>query len=144
MESLDQVLLVNRLALGVFFACSGFNKVCNKGRHASLVRTLRRDEVPLLPFNQWLIPGAEFMGGCALIVGFLTPLAALGLFIICLGAIILDGVERIPAMRPINFADRVACFFYLPEVLYGLMLLTIAASWGGPWSIDGALLRWVR
>ena len=63
-------LTLNRVALGVFFAISGYHKLFNASRHATLTGTLRDDGVHAVPIMQWLLPSAEFVGGWALIVGF--------------------------------------------------------------------------
>src|ERR1700685_2623324 len=94
-------LTLNRVALGAFFAISGYHKLFNASRHATLTRTLQDDGVHDLPFMQWLLPSAEFSGGCALILGFLSVLAAFGLFVISFGALALDGVKRIRGWVPL-------------------------------------------
>lgn len=38
------------------------------------------------------MPGVEFSGGCELIVGLLSTLAAFGLFVTCLFAFALDAI----------------------------------------------------
>ncbi|MGO9369049.1 MAG: DoxX family protein, partial [Terriglobales bacterium] len=86
----NAALTLNRVALGVFFAISGYHKLFNASRHATLARTLKEDGVHALPIMQWLLPSAEFGGGWALIVGLLSVLAAVGLFVICAGALALD------------------------------------------------------
>ena len=121
-------IIAMQLAIGVFFLFSGFNKLTNKGRHATLVATLKTDNVPLVSVNQWLIPLGEFFGGMALIIDFLTPLAAVGLIIICIGATALDGIKRVNGWKPINIADRIDDYLYLPEVLYILALAVIGLS----------------
>src|ERR1700691_135633 len=90
-------LTLNRVALGTFFAISGYHKLFNASRHATLTGTLQDDGVHAVPIMQWLLPIAEFSGGFALIVGLLSVLAAFGLFVICLGAVALDAVKRIRA-----------------------------------------------
>ena len=42
-------LTLNRVALGVFFAISGYHKLFNASRHAALTRTLQDDGVHGLP-----------------------------------------------------------------------------------------------
>src|SRR5262245_61905241 len=103
-------LTLNRVALGTFFAISGFNKLFNASRHATLVQTLRDGGVPTIPVMQWLVPAVEFSAGCALIIGLLSALAAFGLFVVTVGAVALDGIKRIPAWQPINRADWLADF----------------------------------
>src|SRR4051794_10665482 len=91
----DAALLLNRVALGLFFSISGYHKLFNAARHATLTRTLQDDGVRPLPVMEWLIPTVEFSGGCALLLGFLSALAAFGLGVICLGAVALDAIKRI-------------------------------------------------
>jgi hypothetical protein len=59
-------LTLNRVALGAFFAISGYHKLFNASRHATLTRTLQDDGVHAVPIMQWLLPSVEFGGGCEL------------------------------------------------------------------------------
>src|SRR4051812_27672215 len=111
----EVALTVNRLALGTFFAISGYLKLFNKSRRATLLRTLQDAGVRPLPILQWLVPGVEFGGGCALVMGLLSALAAFGLFVVCAGALASDAVKRIDAWRPLNRADWIGDVLYLPE-----------------------------
>jgi uncharacterized membrane protein YphA (DoxX/SURF4 family) len=139
----NAALTLNRMALGVFFAISGYHKLFNASRHATLTRTLQDDTVHAVPIMQWLLPSAEFAGGCALIIGFLSVLAALGLFVICAGVLALDGVKRIRAWQPIDRADWLGDLLYVPEALYCVGLTVVMLAGPGNWSLDaiiGALL----
>jgi uncharacterized membrane protein YphA (DoxX/SURF4 family) len=129
-------LTVNRVALGLFFAIGGYHKLFNASRHAAVTATLREDGVHALPIMQWLLPGAEFAGGFALIIGLLSVLAAFGLFVICAGAIALDAVKRISAWKPIDRADWLDDLLYLPESLYCVGLTVVMLAGPGPWSLD--------
>lgn len=134
----DATLTVIRVAVGLFFLISGFHKLFNAGRHATLVRTLKADGVPLVSINQWWVPTVEYLCGLSLLIGFLTPLCAIALLVLMEIAIVVDGAGRIPAMNPIDWADKIACFLYLPEVL--LFLLLLPFLWGaGPYSVDRLL-----
>ena len=132
----DAALTLNRLALGTFFAISGFHKLFNASRHATLTRTLRDAGVRAVPVMQWLVPGVEFSGGCALIVGLLSALAAFGLFVVCLNAVVLDAIKRISDWQPINRADWIGDLLYLPEALYCVGLAVVMLAGPGPWSLD--------
>ncbi|MDE2136728.1 MAG: DoxX family protein [Gammaproteobacteria bacterium] len=132
-------LTLNRMALGVFFAISGYHKLFNPTRHAGLTRTLVDDGVHVVPVMQWLLPGAELTGGCALVIGFLSVLAAFGLFVICVGALALDAVKRIGDWRPVDRADWLGDLLYLPESLYGIGLAVVMLAGPGPWSLDATL-----
>ena len=135
----DAALTLNRVALGMFFAISGYHKLFNPSRHATLTRTLQDDGVRAVPIMQWLVPGIEFSGGCALIIGLLSALAAFGLLVVCLGAFALDAIKRINAWQPLNLADCVADLLYLPEVLYCIGLAVVMLGGPGSWSLDAVI-----
>jgi putative oxidoreductase len=136
-------LTLNRVALGTFFVISGYHKLFNASRHAALTRTLQDDGVHDLPVMRWLLPSAEFAGGWALILGLFSVLAALGLFVICFGAITLDAVKRIRAWQPIDRADWLGDLLYIPETLYCIGLLIVILGGPGPWSLDAAIARFL-
>jgi DoxX len=66
---------------------------------------LQDDDLRAAPIMQWLLPSVEFGGGCALIVGLLSVLAAFGLFVICVGPLSLDAVKRMRTWQPLDRAD---------------------------------------
>jgi uncharacterized membrane protein YphA (DoxX/SURF4 family) len=136
-------LTLNRIALGVFFAISGYHKLFNASRHAALTRTLQGDGVHGLPIMQWLLPSGEFGGGWALIMGFLSVLAALGLIVICAGAIALDAFKRIRTWQPIDRADWLGDLLYVPESLYCIGLTVVILGGPGPWSVDALIATFV-
>lgn len=135
----NAALTLNRVALGAFFVISGYHKLFNSSRHAALTRTLEEDGVHDLPIMQWLLPTVEFGGGWALVIGLLSVLAALGLFVVCAGAIALDAVKRVRAWQPLDRADWLGDLLYLPESLYCIGLSIIILAGPGPWSLDAAL-----
>lgn len=112
-------------ALGTFFVFSGYHKLFNPTRHASLVATLKACGVPFLGFNQWFVPSVEFLGGAALVLNILPILAASGLLAICSVAICTDGLKRVRAFQPIDPADYLDDFLYLPETLMAIGLTII-------------------
>lgn len=128
---LDGLLLfINRMVVGVFFAISGFHKLFLKKRHESLVNTLKDDGIPMVGFNQWFVPLVELFAGLALIVGFLAPLAALGILILMTVAIITDGSKRVKEFQPVDKADVLDDVLYLSETTYWFMSLFVIL--GGP------------
>lgn len=72
-----------RLGLGIIFLYHGFGKVF--GATTSL-GTAWNPNLPVV--LQTLVAWGEFLGGAAILVGFLTEIAALGIIIIMLGAIV--------------------------------------------------------
>jgi putative oxidoreductase len=135
----NAALTLKRVALGVFFAISGYHKLFNASRHAILTRTLQDDGVHAVPIMRWLLPGAEFSGGWALILGLLSVIAAFGLFVICIGALSFDAVKRIRAWQPLDRADWLGDLLYVPEALYCIGLTVVMLAGPGPWSLDATI-----
>jgi uncharacterized membrane protein YphA (DoxX/SURF4 family) len=132
-----------RVALGAFFVFSGAQKLINVERHEALVETLRTSRIPFLGAMQWFVPAVEFLGGLGVAFGCLTPLAAFGLLMICSVALFTNAPRIVASYKPINFADRVDDWLYLPEMLYALMLIYFIAAGAGPASMDGLLKQWI-
>ena len=135
----NAALTLNRVALGAFFAIGGYHKLFNASRHATLTRTLQEDGVHAVPIMRWLLPSAEFSGGWALIIGFLSVIAASGLFVISAGAIALDALKRIRSWQPLDRADWLGDLLYVPEALYCIGLTVVMLAGPGPWSLDAII-----
>lgn len=133
--AIEAVRIGLRASLGAFFAFSGYHKIFAPSRRATLAATFKADGV-YNPAMMWAIPLGELFGGLALALGVLTPLACVGLIAICLGACALDGRKRVADWKPLDAADRVDDWLYLPEALYVLMLAALALLGAGSFSID--------
>ena len=136
----DVALAVNRIAVGAFFMLSGYHKLFNSQHHRALVDELKALGVPAVGFNQWWVPSVEFSAGGAVLIGVLAPLAALGLVILILVALATSGRQRIKLYKPIDEADRIDDWLYLPETLYAVMLIMVISAGGGPYSLDAVIL----
>jgi uncharacterized membrane protein YphA (DoxX/SURF4 family) len=132
-----------RIALGSFFVFSGAHKLLRKERHETFVATLKSLGIPCLRLLQWFVPGVEFFGGLGVTVGCLTPLAALGLLVICLVALLTSSPKIVASYKPTDFADRADDWLYQPEMMYAMMLIYFIAAGGGPISIDRLVNRWI-
>jgi putative oxidoreductase len=132
-----------RVALGSFFVLSGIHKLTNKQRHETFAETLRVLGIPRIGLLQWFVPGVEFLGGLGVAVGCLTPLAALGLLVICSVALLTSSPTVIASYKPIDRADRVDDWLYQPEMMYALMLLYFITAGAGPVSVDRLLKHWI-
>ncbi len=135
----NAALTLNRVALGLFFSISGYHKLFNSSRHATLARTLQDDGVRGVSIMQWLVPAVEFSAGCALIVGLLSALAAFGLFVVCLGAVTLDAIKRVGTWQPVDRSELVGDLLYLPESLYCIALAVVMLAGPGTWSLDAMI-----
>jgi uncharacterized membrane protein YphA (DoxX/SURF4 family) len=136
----DIALTLNRIAVGAFFMLSGYHKLFNAERHRSFADELKALGVHAVGFNQWWVPLVEFTAGGAVLVGFLAPLAALGLLFLILVAIATSGRQRIKLYKPIDEADRIDDWLYLPETLYAFMLIIIVSAGAGSYSLDALIL----
>jgi putative oxidoreductase len=124
----------------MFFMLSGYHKLFNPQRHRAFADELKELGVHAVGFNQWWVPTVEFTAGSAVIIGFLAPLAALGLLVITLVAIATSGRQRIKLYKPIDEADRIDDWLYLPEVLYAFMLIMVISAGAGAYSVDALIL----
>jgi uncharacterized membrane protein YphA (DoxX/SURF4 family) len=136
----DLALTLNRIAVGAFFMLSGYHKLFNTDRHRLFIDELKGLGVPALRFNQWWVPLVEFTAGGGVVIGLLAPLAALGLLVLILVAIATSGRQRIKLYKPIDRADRIDDWLYLPETLYAVMLIMVVSSGAGPYSLDAMIL----
>ena len=136
----DIALTLNRVAVGTFFMYSGYHKLFNAERHRVFADELRSLHVHAVGINQWWVPLVEFSAGGAVVVGLVAPLAALGLLVVILVANATTGRERIKAYKPIDRADRIDDWLYLPETLYAVMLILVISAGAGPYSLDAAIL----
>jgi putative oxidoreductase len=136
----DVALLTIRASVGGFFVVSGAHKLFNPTRRQNLRDTFTADGVRYAPM-MYLVPLAELLGGLGVALGALTIFAAIGLAALCTGACALDGLKRIPAMHPLDLADRAGDLLYLPEVLYVLCLLAVISFGPGAYSLDALVWR---
>ena len=139
----DLALTLSRIAIDAFFMLSGYHKLFNAERHRTVVEEFKALGIHAIGFNQWWVPLVEFSAGAAVFAGLLAPLAALGLLFIIVVAIATSGRQRLAMFKPIDRADRIDDFLYLPETLYAFMLIVVISAGAGPYSLDALVLRWM-
>jgi uncharacterized membrane protein YphA (DoxX/SURF4 family) len=86
------------------------------------------------------VPLVEFTAGGGVLIGLLAPVAALGLLVLILVAIATSDQQRIKLYKPIDEADRIDDWLYLPETLYAVMLIVVVSAGAGPHSLDALIL----
>jgi hypothetical protein len=117
--------------LGAFFASSGYHKLFNPERRRVFIATLAED-LPRVRLG-WsarlmdtALPIGELASGAVALLAvplafaglsLATDLALLAMLGILAGAIACEGVQRVAAYKPLDLADRVSDWEYLPEVL---------------------------
>ena len=128
-----------RLALGIFFAISGGNKVFSEKERETLYKTLADAGIPFPEFNTIFVSYVEFICGLLLIIGLLTAICCLVLMGDMLVAILTAQLATIPSgLSLLNWLDD---FLYLPEVMYIILFLWIIAYGPGRFSVDYHLAR---
>ena len=127
-------ILVVRIALGLFFAISGANKLFVPKQTQLMYETLVAANVPLPRLMTYFVSSVELVGGCLSIVGLLTSVASFALMFDMLTAILTAKLSSLPKVdSPLNWLDN---FLYLPEALYVLLFLWLICSGPGRFSID--------
>ena len=89
-------ILLVRVALGLFFAISGANKLFVAARAQTMYQTLVEAKVPFPHLMTYFVSGVEFVGGCLLAVGFLSSLACVALLVDMLVAILTTKLSAMP------------------------------------------------
>jgi putative oxidoreductase len=125
-----------RVAIGGFFASSGYHKLFNAQRRVMVGKVMVEDRIPFPAFCAVFVPTVELLAGLGLLAGALTTLSALGLLAISLVATCTDALWRLPDRHPLDAADWIAKAIYLPEVLLTLGLFAILAGGPGALSLD--------
>jgi putative oxidoreductase len=127
-------ILLIRVALGLFFAISGANKLFTAGGRQTMYKTLVEAKVPFPHLMTYFVSVVEFAGGCLLAVGLLSSLACLALLVDMLVAILTTNLSAMPkGLSPLKWLDD---FLYLPEVLYVLFFIGLICFGPGRFSVD--------
>jgi putative oxidoreductase len=136
-------ILLVRVAIGLFFAISGGNKLFVAGGTKPVYETLVKAKVPFPRQTAYFVASVEFLGGSLVTVGFLSSPACVALMIDMIVATLTSSLSTLPkGLSPLSWLDD---FLYLPEVLYVLFFIWLICSGPGRFSIDywlaGKLLR---
>ncbi len=138
----DYAILLVRIALGLFFAISGANKLFVAAQTQTMYETLVAANVPFPRVMTYFVSSVEFVGGLMLIVGFLSTLACIALLGDMLVAILTTKLAALPkGLSPLNWLDN---FLYLPEALYVIFFIWLICSGPGRFSIDSKLAARLR
>jgi len=130
-------ILLVRVAIGLFFAISGANKLFVAGGTKPVTETLVQAKVPFPHQMAYFVSGVEFVGGSLVAVGFLSSPACVALLIDMIVATLTSAISTMPrGLSPLNWLDD---FLYLPEVLYVLFFLWLICSGPGRFSVDSWL-----
>lgn len=128
-----------RIAIGLFFFASGFNKVFVPENKAIMLETIIDAGIFYPAFMAVFVASCEALFGLLLTVGLFTRLSAMVLALINLVALFTVGLNHIP--DNINFISWYSWLFYLPESPYILICIMLIIQGGGPWSIDREIIK---
>jgi putative oxidoreductase len=136
-------ILLVRVAIGLFFAISGANKLFVPGGTKPVYDTLVEAKIPFPHFTAYFVSSVEFLGGSLVTLGFLSSPACMALMIDMIVATLTSAVSTLPkGLSALSWLDD---FLYLPEVLYVLFFIWLICSGPGKFSVDywlaGKLLR---
>jgi putative oxidoreductase len=136
-------ILLVRVAIGLFFAISGANKLFVAGGTKPVYDTLVKAKVPFPRQTAYFVAGVEFVCGSLVAVGFLSTPACFALMIDMIVATMTSALSTLP--KGLSFLNWLDDLLYLPEVLYVLFFIWLVCSGPGKFSVDywlaGKLLR---
>jgi putative oxidoreductase len=133
-NSEQYAILLVRVAIGLFFAISGANKLFVAGGTRPVYETLVKAKVPFPELTAYFVSGVEFVCGTLVAVGFLSTLGCLALLIDMIVAVLTNALSTLPkGLSPLNWLDDL---LYLPEVLYVLIFTWLICSGPGKFSVD--------
>jgi putative oxidoreductase len=138
----DWALTIARMILGIIFFAHGAQKVFGWFGGPGLRKTMRHltELLGLPPIMAFAAVGAEFVGGVALILGFLARISALGIVVNMLAAIFM--VHGKYGLFMNWFGDRKG-----HGIEYHLLAIALAiviiANGAGAISLDGLLSSWI-
>jgi len=131
--------LVARVVLGVIFIAHGGQKVAGLWGGGGLEATIQsfQQHLGLPAIVAILVAFTEFLGGMALVLGLLTRLAAVGIFVVMAGALITVHAHNGFFLNWFLVPDQGHGFEY-NLALMG-MALALVCSGGGRFSVDELL-----
>jgi putative oxidoreductase len=132
-------ILLARISLGVFFAISGGNKLFVASRTHQMYETLAGAGIPFPHFMTYFVSSVEFIGGCLLVIGFLSSVCCAALIIQMIVAITTARLATIPA--GLSLLDWLDDFLYLPETTIIIILTWLICSGPGKVSVDDHIFR---
>lgn len=130
-------ILVARIGVGLLFAISGYGKLFNEKKKKQMKQTMKKADVPMPKLNAVFVSWVELIFGIFLLIGFLTPLAAMLLAATMVVAIFTVKLQSIESDSLMAWLGE---FLFLPEVLFLIILIWLFFAGGGLVSLDNAIL----
>lgn len=129
----DFVILVARVLIGLIFVMSGWEKLMN---YQAAVAGIAQHGAP--QFLAYLAPLVEFFGGVAVVLGVVTPAAAILMFVFTIAATVTS--HRFwQVTDPAQYRAQSTNFWKNVSMMGGMLLLFVTG--GGRWSVDALFRR---
>ena len=142
MSDADWTLTIARIVLGVIFFAHGAQKLLGWFGGAGLKTTVHdmRNVLGLPALAAVIVAGAEFLGGAGLIVGLLSRVAALGILVLMLAAILMVHGRHGLFMDWFGNRSGHGVEYHLLAIALATVIIVDGA---GAWSFDRLLYRWM-
>jgi len=135
-------LTVARIAIGLFFFASGFNKVFVPANQQLMLETLTEAGIFFPTVMAPFVAICEMIFGAFTAPGFVTRLSGGVLMIISLVALFTVGIHHIP--ENLNVLTWYSWLLYLPEATYIMIGFFVLVQGSGPVAIDRMILKRLR
>ncbi|WP_445115742.1 DoxX family protein [Acinetobacter sp. WZC-1] len=132
-------LLLARISMGLFFSSTGFNKIFVEQNRLVMLDTITSAGIPFPEFMAVFVSLVELIAGLLLLVGLLTQISAIALFIICFTALITVGIHDIPAGQ--TMIGWFSWFFYVNDLIYMIILALLITNRPVAGSVDHFLSK---
>lgn len=133
------VLFLIRISIGIFFFTTGFNKLFVEKNKLIMLETIIDAGIPFPTIMSTFVSATEMLAGLFLIIGLLTQISSILLFIICLTALYTVGIHTIP--EGLDLMSWLSWFFYIHDLLYMFILAILITSRPSMLSLDRILSK---
>jgi putative oxidoreductase len=133
----DLALLLLRIGVGAFFFCAGYQKCLTPAGRKRVFGIFQKYHVTT-PMG-WAVIIGQFLGGIAMLLGFMTQVAAFGLVIIMIGAYEMAAVPEARAKNPKGLTDTITTYLSNSEALLLLSTIVLTFSGAGAYSLDALI-----
>jgi putative oxidoreductase len=123
LSTLNFSLIIARVALGLFFLTTGYNKLFLEKNQQIMLETITSAGIPFPEVMSIIVSLFEFVFGLLLTLGLFTQLSSLILMVICLVALFTVGIHTIH--QGLDIITWISWFFYIHDLLYIFILLFI-------------------
>ncbi|MFW2159797.1 DoxX family membrane protein [Acinetobacter beijerinckii] len=131
------VIFLIRISIGIFFFTTGFNKLFVEKNKLIMLETIIDAGIPFPEIMSTFVSTTEMLAGLFLLLGLLTQLSSILLFIICLTALYTIGIHTIS--NGLDLIIWFSWFFYTHDLLYMFLLTVLITSKPSILSLDRTL-----